>query len=126
MPGPRSSDADDIESLELEFVPRRCSLVTMILLLLPLIGVALLLSCLQARYSRGLNKFPGPYLASFTDLWKLWYAGQNSTTENSVYIDVHEKYGEVVRIGPNSLSFAHPQAIQEIYGTKGSQQKVCL
>lgn len=97
----------------------------MILLLLPLLAIALLLSCLQARYSRGLNKFPGPYLASFTDLWKLWYARHNSLKENTVYLDVHEKYGDVVRIGPNSLSFASPQAIQEIYGTKGSQQKVC-
>lgn len=74
--------------------------------------------------SRGLNKFPGPTLASFTDLWKVFYSRKNSVKENTVYIDMHEKYGDVVRIGPNTLSFADPKAILDIYGTKGSDQKV--
>ncbi|KAJ9603325.1 hypothetical protein H2200_012103 [Cladophialophora chaetospira] len=77
----------------------------------------------QTWRSRGLNKFPGPFFASLTDLWKVLYARNNSVKENSVYIDVHEKYGDVVRIGPNELSFADPQAIFDIYGTKGSDQK---
>ncbi len=41
-----------------------------------------------------------------------------------MYVDVHEKYGDVVRLGPNTLSFADPRAILDIYGTKGSDQKV--
>lgn len=79
----------------------------------------------QTWRSRGLNKFPGPFLASLTDFWKVLYARKNSTKENSVYVDLHEDYGDVVRIGPNGLSFADPQAIMDIYGTKGGDQKVC-
>ncbi|KAF9873146.1 cytochrome p450 monooxygenase [Colletotrichum karsti] len=29
---------------------------------------------------------------------------------------LHAKYGDIVRIGPNELSFAHPQSIKDIYG----------
>ena len=79
----------------------------------------------QTWRSRGLNRFQGPFLASLSDFWKILYARENSLKENNVYVDVHEKYGDVVRIGPNNLSFANPQAILDIYGTKGSDQKVC-
>lgn len=30
--------------------------------------------------------------------------------------DLHQRYGEVVRVGPNELVFTHPEAIQDIYG----------
>lgn len=29
---------------------------------------------------------------------------------------LHAKYGDIVRIGPNELSCAHPQSIKDIYG----------
>ncbi|KAL9069682.1 MAG: hypothetical protein Q9161_005383 [Pseudevernia consocians] len=31
-------------------------------------------------------------------------------------IDVHEKHGDIVRMGPNLISFAKPEAIKDIYG----------
>ncbi|MCJ1386172.1 hypothetical protein MMC17_009298 [Xylographa soralifera] len=31
-------------------------------------------------------------------------------------IDLHEKYGDIVRMGPNVLSFGKPEAIKDIYG----------
>jgi hypothetical protein len=42
----------------------------------------------------------------------------------AMYADIHEKYGDIVRVGPNELSFADPKAIREIYGPGGSSQKV--
>lgn len=94
--------------------------------LLPLFVViaAVALYFLLSRYSRGLNRFPGPLVASFTDLWKVWNAYHASTERNDMYVDIHKKYGDVVRIGPNNIVFADPRAISEIYGTKGSQVKV--
>jgi hypothetical protein len=80
------------------------------------------LNLLRMRYSRGLNKFSGPLFASFTDFWKLRYA--LAGLQKPIYVDVHEKYGDVVRIGPNELSFADPQAIRDIYGPRGCSQKV--
>jgi hypothetical protein len=69
-----------------------------------------------------MNKFNGPFLASFTDFWKVWYAYTNSS--NPIYVDLHEKYGDVVRVGSNELSFADPRAIHEIYGPKGPNKNV--
>ena len=31
-------------------------------------------------------------------------------------LDVHARYGSVVRTGPRTLSFAQPQAIRDIHG----------
>ena len=89
---------------------------------LAFVGVVLFL--LRNRYDRGMNKFDGPFLASFTNVWKLWNASRLSGSRNENYVDVHRRYGDVVRIGPNNVIFADPEAIPEIYGTKGSQQKV--
>lgn len=41
-------------------------------------------------------------------------------------VALHEKYGNVVRLGPSKLSFAKPDAIRDIYGTKGIRQKVLV
>lgn len=65
------------------------------------------------RYYNKLNKFDGPFLASFTNLWRAWNL---CGTKNRMPIaELHERYGEVVRIGPNVLSFSNPDAIKEIY-----------
>ncbi|KAI0888019.1 cytochrome P450 [Annulohypoxylon maeteangense] len=66
------------------------------------------------RYHNGLNKYPGPFLASLTDLWRLWdvYGQRPDITHRRL----HAKYGDIVRLGPNTLSFANPKALKSIYG----------
>ena len=86
--------------------------------------ILLLLNILRIRYSRGLNRFNGPLPASSTSLWKVWYAFNSS--QKQTYVDIHHKYGGVVRIGPSELSFADPQAIYDIYGPEGTPQKVLV
>ncbi|KAF3761754.1 hypothetical protein M406DRAFT_50315 [Cryphonectria parasitica EP155] len=69
---------------------------------------------LRNRFRRGLNKYPGPFLASLTDWWRfidVWGRRPEVT-----HIKLHEKYGDVVRLGPNTLSFADPVALKAIYG----------
>jgi hypothetical protein len=34
-----------------------------------------------------------------------------------MHVDIHEKYGDIVRFGPNELSFADPKAVCDIYGS---------
>lgn len=88
-----------------------------------ILGIVLLgFQLLRIRWSRGLNQFDGPFLASFTNLWKVWYAFHSS--QQHIYVDIHRKYGDIVRIGPNTLSFADAQAIYDIYGPKRTPQKV--
>ena len=39
-------------------------------------------------------------------------------------VDLHEKYGSAVRVGPNVVSIADPDAIDKIYGIKTDFMKV--
>lgn len=66
------------------------------------------------RYHNGLNKYPGPFLASLTDWWRFYdvYRRRPEWT----HIALHKKYGPVVRLGPNVLSFADPESLKTIYG----------
>ena len=77
---------------------------------------------LSYRYKKGLAKHKGPFLASFTDLWKCCYAYTHMN--RPPMLDLHEEYGDIVRIGPNTLSFGCPEAIKDIYGAGKAWDKV--
>lgn len=91
------------------------------LLILFSLSVAHLLS---QYFQNGLHKYRGPFLASFTDLWRLHHAYKSRRKEPMIHI--HEKYGDIVRMGPNTLSFSQPQAIKDIYGSAKQFKKVNL
>ncbi|KAJ2893597.1 hypothetical protein MKZ38_008420 [Zalerion maritima] len=61
-----------------------------------------------------LAKYPGPRLAATSELWyaKHWTSGKYHKAIQAA----HRKYGEVVRIAPNDLSFSTPQSFKDIYG----------
>ena len=67
------------------------------------------------QVSDKLRRFPGPYPARYTYLWLFWDTITGWHKKPSA-VRLHRKYGEVVRIGPNTLSFSHLDAIQDIYG----------
>ncbi|ESZ90950.1 cytochrome P450-like protein [Sclerotinia borealis F-4128] len=77
-----------------------------------IVGFTIYLAC--NRYNRGLNKYPGPALASFTNWWRFYdvYKRRPEVTHQNL----HAKHGDVVRLGPNTLSFADPKALKTIYG----------
>ncbi|KAI5917384.1 cytochrome P450 [Camillea tinctor] len=81
---------------------------------LPILLSAVVARLVRNRYHNGLNKYPGPFLASLTDLWRMWdvYCQRPELTHQRL----HAKYGDVVRLGPNTLSFADPKALKSIYG----------
>ena len=75
------------------------------LLLLPTLFIVRLL---LIRYASPLRRYPGPWLASVSRLWKV-----KSTMSGRTHLDhveVHEKYGPIVRIAPNEVSLASPEA----------------
>jgi hypothetical protein len=84
--------------------------------------VAISAYLLSNRFNRGLNKYPGPFLASLTDWWRFWivYKRRPEVT----HIKLHAKHGDVVRLGPNSLSFSNPKALKTIYGLNKGFTKV--
>lgn len=77
---------------------------------------------IKNRYNRGLNKYPGPFVASFTDWWRFLdvYGQRPERTLRAL----HDKHGDVVRTGPNTLSFANPAALKTIYGLNKGFVKV--
>ncbi|KAK9424154.1 putative Cytochrome P450 [Seiridium unicorne] len=81
---------------------------------LPLSVVAVISWLVKNRFNNGLHKYPGPFLASITDWWRFWdvYKQRPEVTHQKL----HAKYGDVVRLGPNNLSFADPKALKSIYG----------
>ena len=88
-------------------------------LVLPVVLVAYLAS---NYFSRGLYKYPGPVLARFTDAWRfvdVWNRRPDITQ-----VKLHRQHGDVVRLGPNALSFSDPAAIKTIYGLNKGFVKV--
>ncbi|KAF4969235.1 hypothetical protein FSARC_3488 [Fusarium sarcochroum] len=85
----------------------------------PTIAASILVLALVIRYiiqliTSPLRTIPGPVLARCTDGWYFWkmrggyfhYANQ----------DLHKKYGNIVRYGPDRYSFDDPEAVKVIYG----------
>lgn len=89
---------------------------------LPISCAAVVGWLLKNKYQKGLNRYPGPFLASLTDWWRFWdvYKQRPEITHQ----ELHKKYGDVVRLGPNTLSFADPKALKSIYGLNKGFVKV--
>lgn len=85
-----------------------------------LIAVVALLA--KNRFNHGLQKYPGPLLASLTDWWRFWdVLGRRP---DITHIRLHKQHGDIVRLGPNVLSFANPRALKTIYGLNKGFTKV--
>jgi hypothetical protein len=65
------------------------------------------------RFCHPLASFPGPRLCSISNLWKLWVVATGRMPDELVKF--HERFGPIVRIGPNDLSFNSADAISDIY-----------
>jgi hypothetical protein len=69
-----------------------------------------------------LRHIPGPFPACITNFQRvLWVKTKRA---HLILQDVHEKYGEVVRIGPNMVTFSNPEAIPTVYTTRTGFPKV--
>ncbi len=88
-------------------------------LLLPVLFIALRL--LQNYTTTGLASIPGPFLARFSNLWRFIDACRGHHERTMIHL--HQKYGPVVRIGPNVVSVADPAAIEAVLGLKANLNK---
>ena len=95
--------------LSLQFVssPTGIAAVTSLLLFL------LLSYIVYQRFLPPLANYPGPLLASLTNVWKSYYVYKHILHEKLV--GLHEQHGPVIRIGPNDLHFWNAEAIASIY-----------
>lgn len=77
---------------------------------------------LYCAYATPLRDIPGPWLAKFTRIWL--FRAINSRRFNEINIQLHKKYGPIVRIAPNEYSIDDPEATQIIYRFKDQLVKV--
>lgn len=78
-------------------------------LLIPLLFVTRLL---YKRYASPLREYPGPFLASCSRLWKVISTASERTHLD--HIELHRKYGPIVRIAPDELSFSSPAVARNV------------
>jgi hypothetical protein len=69
------------------------------------------------RFLHPLSKYPGPFLASLTDVWQVW---QFLTLRQPYHLtELHSKYGPLVRYGPDKVSVTCEIAIPLLYRKGG-------
>lgn len=87
-----------------------------------ILGAIIIATLARNYFNKGLNKYPGPFLANFSDAWRFWsvHHGKSHTTLRTL----HDRHGDIVRLGPNSLSFSNPDALKAIYGLNNRLTKV--
>jgi len=71
-----------------------------------------------------LKDIPGPVATAFLDLWFSLKLRSLSTLFLKVTHELYEKYGRVVRVGPNRVHFSDPEAVPVIYSVKYLFRKV--
>jgi hypothetical protein len=70
------------------------------------------------RLSSPITAIPGP---NYTKITSLWLKMQEFTSNRRPYIhSLHQKYGPVVQLAPNEVSFTSLEALKEIYTSGGS------
>lgn len=90
---------------------------------LPILGIfAVAARLVYNKYGYGISSVPGPFLAAWTDLWRFFIAWGRHAEQT--HVRLHEKYGPLVRLGPNSVSISDPGAVKVIYGLTSGYVKV--
>lgn len=94
--------------------------------LLACVAVAVILTytaglVIYRLYFHPLAKYPGNFIDKIT----AWHDISFTFTGNRhlVHQALHEKYGDIVRVNPNTLSFNTATSLQQIYGPKANARK---
>ncbi|KZP10113.1 cytochrome P450 [Athelia psychrophila] len=64
-----------------------------------------------------LAKYPGPIMCKLSKLWMTYIC--TSGRQHIYYRSLHDKYGDIVRIGPNELSVRDAAAVNPMMGSQG-------
>ncbi|KAF2135595.1 uncharacterized protein K452DRAFT_293104 [Aplosporella prunicola CBS 121167] len=92
------------------------TLTKIVLLFIPSLFISLLVHRIISDYLK-LRHVPGPFFAAFSNLPRVsWVLSKRA---HNKHIELHEKYGDLVRFGPNMVSCSDPTQIPTIYPLKG-------
>jgi cytochrome P450 len=70
-----------------------------------------------------LSRFPGPRGAACTRWWLAYMELGRGVSLSTLRAELHQKYGDIIRIAPNELHFARPTVYNEIYNSKNKWEK---
>lgn len=84
--------------------------------------VGYIVSLIVAAFKPGLKSIPGPTIARFSSFYRPWNIAKGDA--GNFYLRLHEKYGEIVRTGPNTVDISDPKALPIIYGISSKFLKV--
>jgi len=86
------------------------------------LGAVLLITRYVLAYLQSpLKSIPGPFLAKFSDIWR--FLNHYGQTHIETQRKLHEQHGDIVRLGPNTVSVADASLIKTIYNTRGTYLK---
>jgi hypothetical protein len=85
-----------------------------LLLTFSTLSLAAIFRAIRTRNRPGLRDIPGPWLASFSYLDRLWSCIAGLQME--YHLKLHDIYGPLVRVGPKHVSFSQPSIIPQVYG----------
>lgn len=91
------------------------------LLALTIVGV--LCHVTRNYLTPGASSVPGPFLAKLSNLWRFVDVARGRP-DVTLY-NLHRRYGDYVRIGPNVVSVRNPEVVKTIYGINKGYRKVC-
>jgi hypothetical protein len=98
------------------------ALASLLVKALSLGAIVLVVQYVVAYLKSPLKTIPGPFLAKFSNIWRFYnHYGQ---THIETQKELHKKYGDVVRLGPNTVSVADAGLLKTIYSTRGTFLKV--
>lgn len=72
----------------------------------------------------GLRSVPGPWLARISNLYRVGMVQRGRFSFELV--ELHKKYGDAVRIGPDSVSLTQTSLVDDIYGFRTDFGKVIM
>lgn len=68
-----------------------------------------------------LAQIPGPFLAKITSIWLVFH--DRTLKRHILDLELHERYGPIVRIAPDNVMLSSPAASKVIYSPKGDYGK---
>ena len=86
------------------------------------LGAVALMMASYVRSLFRLRNLPGPFVARFTGLFRLSLVSKGNGPQN--YRALRQKYGPIVRVGPNAVSISDVAMIPTIYGIGSKFTKV--
>ncbi|KAH7354879.1 cytochrome P450 [Rhexocercosporidium sp. MPI-PUGE-AT-0058] len=85
------------------------------------VSIYILLLVIYRLYFHPLANYPGPVFGRMTDWYTVYHAWL--ANRHTDFHRLHQKYGEIVRVGPNRISVNSIEGLKAIYGSKANTQK---